>query len=913
VRRADFFVDWRALPSRRFRSLRLAALVAFGLPLLAPGGAGAQLGQPLPPPPGPEAAPPPPPKLTKPPAIIKNVEPEYPPEAFAAGLTGDVTLGVDLDADGHVIGVAVTQGAGHGFDEAAVAAVKQMEFSPAEVDGKPAAVHIAYTLHFKPKVVETPPPEEPPPEEEAPPPPALPPPVVVRGHMREKGTREPVVGADVVVTIKPPAGTPEPKPEVVGSTDSGGMFEVRAAAPDGLRVVVSSTGHEPCIRDFTAAEVSGAAPAEWTCFARSRAQGLYETHVRATSRPEEMKTTLSKAELTTVPGTLGDPLRVIQNLPGVARSPYGLGLLIVRGANPADTGVFIDGLNVPLLYHFLVGPSVLAPSLVDKIDFFPGGFGARYGRFSGGLVDVSLRSEVGKELHGSADISLLDASASFEGPLRDGVRASVAVRRSYIDKLLPYFIPNRVGSTFVTAVPVYYDYQARVEKDLKSGGRVSLEAFGSDDDIAVVAQDPTRKLDLNNHTASHRVMATLVGMRGRWVAHESLAYGYGVQSFSAGPNTGAISYDRLFLREDLSRAFGPRFTLATGLDAALSYDLADFDSPFPRDGRSIGISTPEQINVRRRLFDTAPAVYVEGQWAPLPSLRLVPGLRFDYYHVVGTDKFSVDPRFSGRLALNPSTALKATVGLYHQLPTGQFLDKEFGNPNLALIWADQYELGVERRFTRAVNLTVTSFFVRRHDIPVPSIDHYSSLGLGRAYGLEVLLRHEITEHFFGWIAYTLSWSEEAGTPALGVPMGPTGMERNGADLTYHPGPFDQRHNLILIGSYRWRSWELGARYRLVTGVPITPVTGSFYDVDFNGYTRLNGPTNSGRNPTFSQLDLRLEHTWTFNYWVLGVYLEVQNVTNAENPEAFTYDYNYQQTAPVRGLPIFPVLGVRGRF
>jgi hypothetical protein len=37
------------------------------------------------------------------------------------------------------------------------------------------------------------------------------------------------------------------------------------------------------------------------------------------------------------------------------------------------------------------------------------------------------------------------------------------------------------------------------------------------------------------------------------------------------------------------------------------------------------------------------------------------------------------------------------------------------------------------------------------------------------------------------------------------------------------------------------------------------------------------------------------------------------VFNAENPESYVYDYRYQQQAPVRGLPIFPVLGLRGRF
>jgi TonB family protein len=912
------------LRASRFRSL-ISVIAAVGV-IAAAGVARAQLDQPLPPPSAPAPAAP---KLTKPPAITKDAEPVYPPEAFAVGLTGDVTLALDLDATGHVTAATVTKGAGHGFDEAAVDAAKRMEFSPAEVDGKPAAIRIEFTLHFKPKVVVPPPvPEAPPPPPPEPPPPAPPPaPVVVRGLMREKGTREPVVGADVSIIIRGEgAGVVRGEgaaagasaalaAEVVGATDDDGHFEVRATAPRGLRVIVSDTAHEPCIRDFSAAEVTGAVPAEWTCSTRLRRETLYETRVRAAAaHPEETKHTLSRVELTTVPGTLGDPLRVVQSLPGVARAPFGLGLLVVRGANPADTGAFIDTLNVPQLYHFLVGPSVISGNLVDKLDFFPGGFGARYGRFSGGLVDVTLRSDVGRQFHGAVDVNALDASAFFEGPVGGGWRVSAALRRSYIDQLLPLFIPKKVGSSFVTVVPVYYDYQARAEHDLRNGGRLVIEAFGADDRLNVLAQDPARKVDLDQHTGSQRLMLMWTASTGGWVSNFRPAYGYGVESFSVGAIGGAIRYHRLYFREDLTRTFGPRFAFAAGLDGLLSYDLADFNVPTPLDGRSVGPTTPQQTVLTRRLFDTAPAVYAEGQWSPRPSLRLVPGLRFDYYHVVDTDKFSVDPRFSARWAVTPRFAVKTSVGIYHQIPTPQFLDKEFGNPNLALIWADQYELGFERRFTDVINLSLTGFYVRRHDLPVPSIDHYSSSGQGRAYGLEVLLRHEVTEHFYGWIAYTLSRSETAGNLAEGVPMGPpSGADRTGTDLTWRPSEFDQTHNLIVVASYSRRGWTLGGRYRFVTGVPTTPVVGSFYDADYNAYTRVNGAPGSTRLPNFSQLDVRLEHVWTFDAWTLGAYVDVQNVFNAQNPEGVTYDYRYQQSAPIRGLIILPIAGVRGRF
>jgi hypothetical protein len=95
--------------------------------------------------------------------------------------------------------------------------------------------------------------------------------------------------------------------------------------------------------------------------------------------PEEPRQAINQAEARTVPGTMGDPLRAVQSLPGVARAPYGMGLLVVRGASPADSGVFLDGVQLPALYHFLVGPSVLTTHLIDQIDFAPGGFGVEHG------------------------------------------------------------------------------------------------------------------------------------------------------------------------------------------------------------------------------------------------------------------------------------------------------------------------------------------------------------------------------------------------------------------------------------------------------------------------------------------------------------------------------------------------------
>jgi len=102
---------------------------------------------------------------------------------------------------------------------------------------------------------------------------------------------------------------------------------------------------------------------------------------------EPTKRVLAAEEISRIPGTNGDALRAIGNMPGVARPPGGDGMLIVRGSSPNDTQVFVDGTNIPMVYHFGGLSSVIPSEMLEKLDFYPGNFGPQYGRAMGGVVD----------------------------------------------------------------------------------------------------------------------------------------------------------------------------------------------------------------------------------------------------------------------------------------------------------------------------------------------------------------------------------------------------------------------------------------------------------------------------------------------------------------------------------------------
>jgi TonB family protein len=87
-----------------------------------------------------------------PPALKAHDEATYPPDALAQKLEANVGLELLIDENGKVTDANVVAPAGHGFDEAAVAAAKQFTFEPARKGGVavPSSVQFTYEFHLPP-------------------------------------------------------------------------------------------------------------------------------------------------------------------------------------------------------------------------------------------------------------------------------------------------------------------------------------------------------------------------------------------------------------------------------------------------------------------------------------------------------------------------------------------------------------------------------------------------------------------------------------------------------------------------------------------------------------------------------------------------------------------------------------------
>src|SRR5690606_31626805 len=124
---------------------------------------------------------------------------------------------------------------------------------------------------------------------------------------------------------------------------------------------------------------------------------------------QTVSTSVEASDAKRVAGTQGDVLKIVENLPGVARATAGSGRVVVWGAAPEDTRVYVDGVRVPLLYHFGGFRSVVHSDLVRSVELIPGAYGAAYGRGLGGIVRVEGRDPAADRLRGTVTLDVLDA------------------------------------------------------------------------------------------------------------------------------------------------------------------------------------------------------------------------------------------------------------------------------------------------------------------------------------------------------------------------------------------------------------------------------------------------------------------------------------------------------------------------
>jgi len=628
-------------------------------------------------------------------------------------------------------------------------------------------------------------------------------------------------------------------------------------------------------------------------------------------QPHAAQHDLSRDELTATPGSGNDPIRAVQNLPGVvSTSPIG-GSLVIRGTSPSDSMYIFNGQPIPMLYHFGALVSVVNPELIDTINYYPGGFSVRFGDAIGGVVEVDSRSPRQDRFGGVVDLATYSSYLMFEGPVSDKIAMAGAVRRSFVDFILPYVLPEDQAE--FTVVPRFYDYTALVEYRPNHKNILNFTLTGADDRLGVVAEaEDTEEAMLGSSfdmtTAFHRADLTwdfvpnevIYNTLGAYFIYQFTSVGIGDDRFVD------ITVGTPILRDQMTLSLADWNELTLGFDFGWgNYRVeADIIQP-PKEGDPQGASwsTDDSYQIDQTEDTIYGAAYIEdrieiGRW-----VSLIPGVRLNYLQY--NEETTFDPRFMMRVYPTEKLTLKTGFGLYHQFPYFDELIEDYGNPELDSEVAYNTFFGAEYDFGHGYSVDLQGYYKLLDNLvastEVGSDEPYENSGEGYVYGAELLARKRLTDRLFGWVSYTYSKSERLDHP----------------DDDWRLFDWDQTHNFIILASYflgESRTWRVGARWQYTTGQPYTEIEGAIYSADTDSYIPLySADINEERLPDFHQLDLRVDKFWYFNRWILSAYIDAQNVYWHEYPFGYRYNHDYTEREAVTYPTFFPSIGLQARF
>ncbi len=862
--------------------LLIVALVSTG-PALAqvPGGAQAPGAEPAEPDGQAPAA-----SEVQPPELLGPSTPSYPEAARAAGLEARVTLRLDIDRDGQVRRAEVVEPRGHGFDEAAIEAALKLRFRPAERRGQPIAVRILFHYDF---ILEKP---------------VAPVSAAYAGRVTLRSADGPPLQGAL---IELRSGG-----QVLHGAYSGaaGEFRFEGLPPGTYAVSISAPGFQPLALELQL-QAGQEAQGRHALEPEVAAGPAIEVLVQGERVPGDVSyRRVASRELGHVAGNRGDALQALENMPGVARPPALSGLLIVRGTSPESSQIFVDGTYVPSMYHFGGLTSVVPTDMLQHVDFFTGNYGVRFGRGTGGVVDIALREpRQDGTYHGLLQLDLLDARVQLEGPIPGTERWSflAGVRRSHVDVWLIPLLESQ--DTSFQAAPVYYDYQAFVQQTGR-GSKLRLGIFGSDDRLRLTstASGSGGQFDQANafwNLQLEHEARLLPGLESRTVA----SVGYFLQRFSVSTLRAETKAYPIVIRNELTAELSEGLRLRVGPDILYAPLHSSFAVP-----EETGPSQPDSGSFLLRplrMFEDGtafvrPALYAQLDARLFEHLELSPGLRVDYTHDTG--RVDVSPRISAKYELvGPpfETTLEAAFGYFYEPPQVRQTLQGYGTSELRSVRGLQSSLGLEQQLSEQLSVSAEAFHISLGELITrrPGASgrlEYQNTAAGNVLGAELLLRYDPDDDFFGWLSYTLSRSERRWGP--GEP-----------EVLFE---FDQTHILALIASYRLgRGWEAGLRLRAVSGNPTTPCLYGLYSSFENDYLCVNGAFQSRRAAAFYQLDLRMEKRWKLGEEAgITAYLEIINATAHESKDAPVYNFDFSEVGYVSSnLPLLPNLGLRADF
>lgn len=762
----------------------------------------------------------------------------------------------------------------------------------------------------------------------------------VKGRVLEADSQQPVPYANVWI-----AGL-----QIGAATDADGQFVVDKVPPGIYRLQISALGYKTVVTPEY--KVNHLTPFVEVSMETETAmlEGVSvvaSVFKRLPESPVSLRV-IGLQEIEKAPGANRDISRIVQNYPGVAFSPAGYrNDLMVRGGGPSENRFFLDGIEIPNINHFSTqgasgGPvGIINADLVREVNFYTGSFPASRGNALSSVLDFRLRDGDMERNSVKATLGASEVSLTSNGHLSPKTSYLVSVRQSYLQMLFKV-----LGLPFL---PAYTDAQFKVKTRFDSRNELMVMGIGGVDRMKLnediegedaeyllsylpkIEQETFTLGTVYKHYAGNHIQS--IALSHSYLNNRNLKYRDNDES-SADNLTlrlGSVEQESR-LRIENSSVLGA-WKVNGGAELVYSqYDNKLYQKRYEQ-GQML-------YDYRSDLNMWRGGIYASADYtSPGEAFTASVGLRTDACSFSSATRDlgrQLSPRLSLSYRLIKHLYLNAHAGIYYQLPPYTalgFKDREGRLVNTALSYMSvgQKAAGVSWTPFSGMEISVEGFhkvydhipqsvadgiplMCKGNDYGVIGNEELAPVAKGRSYGVEMMLKWIKVQKFNLSAAVTLYKSEYSDS-------------RRGG---YIPSAWDNGFIVNANGTYYFpKQWSIGLKLSCIGGAPYTP-----YDTDksslvaawdvqgrpYYDYSRYN----SQRLSAYAQMDVRVDKMFYLKKCMLGVYLDLQNVTKSifrspdvlmstgvvENPDAPLQEQRYvMKTIKQESGTILPTIGL----
>ena len=664
----------------------------------------------------------------------------------------------------------------------------------------------------------------------------------VIGKAIDQDTHQPLIGA--IITIE------EIQKNTI--TDENGNFRIDNIPSNNYTITASMIGYAKLSKVNVSLTSNRQSPIKFMLVPQSL-EGK-EIQVRAgyfeKAKDAIISTqTIDREEIRSDPVGVYDIQMMVHSLPSVITATDQNNEIIVRGGGPSENLFQIDNLEIPNPNHFGEvgtggGPvNIINTEFVERIDFFAGGFPAKFGDKQSSVMDIQLRDGSSDRLEIDLELSMAGVGFLIEGPLFND-------KISYISSYRKSFIKDLIKSAGLTSVPEYSNTQHKITYNISDRKKLIFNFVGATDSIDI--KDENRpdlrgaenvKYNGNQYTAG-LTLKSLLNKNG----YHLFSLGKTLTNWKADVYKIEESFiDTFFYREnmesdnflkwDLVYKINKKLEFSTGInvkygqyqmnekldaDTLFSYnypdlnleqqtDLINYDNYYDLiESNASYTNLINNFTITPFTTNTPinPAFINEnegGLWkyalysqlkVSLNRMTLTTGIRYDNVPYNKTSKIS--PRLGFNFLINSKIKLNIAFGNYYQTPNYWIFLNPRNQNKLQHSYSKQMIIGIEYFLSSDTKATL-EFYNKRifnrsvmiSDITSNPFDQglgFTDTGKGNAKGLELFIQKKFSSKWYGTLSY--SYGESTADDY-----------RDDKSGTY-PWDYDVRNSFTLVGGYK---------------------------------------------------------------------------------------------------------------